>query len=245
MKTEVMDTTEKEMSGLQLRFEKVVSLFGRNGFHPKNLLDIGCGNGTVTKKIREVLHLDVVDGVDGLADQISSPSWLRLVQMDIDEEDLPYPDNSFEAIYCGEVIEHLLDPDHLLDEIYRVLSPTGQCLLTTPNLATWVNRIVLLLGFQPFTTSVSLRYEDAGKFKVVTLQGHRGHLRIFTLGALKELLRLHQFRIVRVEGWEVGPMGTYSYSNYLGWIVRPLDRFFALFPSLAYRIAVVIEKEEL
>jgi len=238
---EVLGTTEKEWTDPYWRIERVAKLFGDQG-SPTNLLDIGCGDGTVTGRIRKVLHLDLVDGVDLLADRVVPPSWLRLVKLDIDKEDLPYSDSSFEAIYCGELIEHVYDPDHLLDEIYRVLAPTGLCILTTPNLASWPNRLTLTMGFQPFFTSVSLRHEGVGKLKLVGVQGHRAHIRVFTLGALKELLVLHNLEIVKLEGWEIGTLDAYLKSRLLGWIVEPIDKFFTKFPSLASRIAVVVKR---
>ncbi len=239
---EKSEMTEWELSYPQLRFEKVAKLFSSRPC-PTNLLDIGCGTGAATEKLREVLHLDIVDGVDLLVGKISSPSWLRLKKVDIDEEDLPYPDGFFESIYCGEVIEHLVDPDHLLNEMYRVLSPTGFCVVTTPNLASWFNRILLPLGFQPFFTSVSLEHEEAGKFGKIGVSGHKGHLRVFTWKALRDLLKLHQFKIDKVEGWEVGShLGIHVHSGLLGSLVKLVDRPFTLLPSLASRLAVVVVK---
>ncbi len=239
---EFIGNTEFEWSFPQLRFEKVVKFFS-DGLHPTNLLDIGCGNGAATEKIKEVLGLDIVDGVDILADRIKAPPWLRLLKVDVDKGILPYPDNYFDAIHCGEVIEHIFDTDHLLEEIHRVLSPTGVCVLTTPNLASWVNRLILLGGFQPFSVPVSLRFEEAGECKWASTQGHRGHFRVFTLRALKELLKTHKFKIVQLEGWEVGDLSYYIHSKPLSKIVEFIDKSFATWPSLAYRLGVVIKKE--
>ena len=238
-KSKVQGTTLWEMTTPQLRFEKAAALF--KSIKASNLLDIGCGCGTVSARIRDVLGIDIVEGVD-LLDGLEVPEWLRVVRIDLDKENLPYPDGSFEAIYCGELIEHVYDPDHLLDEIYRVLAPTGLCVLTTPNLASWPNRLILTLGFQPFSTSASLRHEQIGKFKLVGVQGHRGHIRVFTLRALKELLTLHNLEVVKLEGWEIGDLSVHLHSSLLGRLVKPIDKFFAKFPSFASRIAVVIRR---
>src|SRR3546814_8619033 len=45
---------------------------------------------------------------------------------------LPFPDQSFEAVICSEVLEHVPDPRLVLDEIARVLKPGGCLLLTVP-----------------------------------------------------------------------------------------------------------------
>ena len=45
---------------------------------------------------------------------------------------IPEADNSFAAVWCTEVIEHVLDVKGFLDEINRVLKTKGICILTTP-----------------------------------------------------------------------------------------------------------------
>lgn len=105
----------------------------------------------------------------------------------------------FDMIFCGEVIEHLYDTDFFLEEVYRVLRPQGICVFTTPNLAAWHNRIILLLGFQPNYTKVSLKY-NVGKIIKEKSGVGGGHIRVFTMKAFKELLRLHSFELLKIEG---------------------------------------------
>lgn len=237
----LVGTTLYEMSSPQLRHRKSVDFFGSNGLHPKNLLDIGCGNGTVTVGLRRVLGLDKVDGVDIQADSLEAPEWLRIVKVDIDKEGLPFLDNSFDAIYCGELIEHLYNPDNLLGEIYRVLSPEGVCLLTTPNLASWYNRLVLLFGYQPCSLSASFYHENVGK--LIKIVGHRDHIRGFTLRALLELLEIHRFRIVKAMGWNMGLGETYIKSPLVNYPAHVVDLLMSKVPGLAARLAVVVGKD--
>lgn len=65
------------------------------------------------------------------------------------------------------------DPDHMLDELYRVLKPKGICILITPNLAAWFNRFALPLGYQPGGLDASLRYY-VGKLK--DFENHGGDI---------------------------------------------------------------------
>ena len=121
---------------------------------------------------------------------------IEAYQLDIDEEKFPFDNDSFDMVYCGEIIEHLFNPDHLLDEVHRILKPGGKCIITTPNLAGWPNRLSLLLGYQPFATSVSPEHEGAGKLMLKGNEGQWGHIRVFTTRALKELLKIHSFKII-------------------------------------------------
>jgi SAM-dependent methyltransferase len=50
-----------------------------------------------------------------------------------DVSHVPYADASFDAIFTGEIIEHVSDPVSVLQEWKRVLKPSGILILTTPN----------------------------------------------------------------------------------------------------------------
>ena len=46
--------------------------------------------------------------------------------------DLPFENNSFDSIVCFEVLEHVFEPEKIVNEMFRVLKPGGSLLLTTP-----------------------------------------------------------------------------------------------------------------
>jgi hypothetical protein len=123
------------------------------------------------------------------------------------------------------------------------------CVLTTPNLACWFNRIALLHGLQPFATSVSFRRE-VGRPKVfVADYGCRDHLRVFTFRALHELLEVRGFRILEVEGCSLSDL----VSSSIEWkkkqlrhivyrVISPFDYLMSKRPSLAAGLAVAFDK---
>ena len=53
-----------------------------------------------------------------------------MVKMDIC--DIQYPDNSFDAIYCSHVLEHVPDDKQAMREFYRVLKTNGWAILNVP-----------------------------------------------------------------------------------------------------------------
>jgi len=175
-------------------------------FDPKasSLLDVGCGDGEVVSMLKERFPaLQEAVGMD-LAASVGERlerRGARGVQGDAGTV-WPFADASFEAVICAEVIEHVFDTDLLVREAFRVLKPGGQFIVTTPNLAYFANRVLLMLGVQPLATETSTS-RLLGRWLPVFGQ-HRdteGHLRIFTGGALEEILAMHGFVVERLTGY--------------------------------------------
>lgn len=219
---------------LEPRFAKILKIAGR--MKAERLLDIGCGDGSFTVLLKEKLQATEVHGPEIAPKAVlaADKKGINAYLIDIDKRDLPYDDNYFDFIYCGEIIEHLFNPDHLLMEVYRVLKPGGTCIITTPNLASWANRLALILGYQPFATAVSLEQEGTGKLIIKGEEGQRGHIRVFTVKALKDFLRNYKFKINCMLGCPV--LGKSSSLKLLFNLIKVTDNIMSCFPSLAYKI---------
>jgi len=105
---------------------------------------------------------------------------------DLNSEPIPFEDNFFDVIFAGEVIEHLIDTDTFIGEIYRCLKKGGHLLITTPNLISFENRLRILLGIYPIWVDYHL--------------GGEGHVRAYTPGVLKNQLRAFGFKIIKHTG---------------------------------------------
>ena len=76
---------------------------------------------------------------------------LKVGRVNIEDEPLPFENDTFDFILLSEVIEHMeVDPMYMLSEINRVLKTGGTLIVTTPNCAsTWaVHKI--LNGIEPY-----------------------------------------------------------------------------------------------
>jgi ubiquinone/menaquinone biosynthesis C-methylase UbiE len=98
------------------------------------LLDCGCGAGEYVVALRR-LGLEAY-GVEFLQQKVINaraagvPSdWI--LQGDL--EQLPYPDQSYDAALLNEVLEHVPDERKALREIWRVLRPGGTLIVLSPN----------------------------------------------------------------------------------------------------------------
>ena len=234
--------TEGYYSGLapEPRFREILSMI--YGLRGERLLDIGCGDGTFTMLLKDALKASEVIGIEVAPEAIASmeAKGIQACQLDIDENRVPFDDDYFDFVYCGEVIEHVFNPDHLLREIHRVLKEDGTGIISTPNLAGWASRLALLLGYQPYPMAVSPDHESAGKLFVNGDEGQWGHIRVFTARAFRELLKIHGFRITRLVGCPV-TVNTCS-SRQLSSPVSVLDRMMSRIPSLSTRIIAVVKK---
>lgn len=72
--------------------------------------------------------------------------------IEADASSLPFENESFDFVFCRDVIEHVLDEQLVFAEINRVLKPDGYLLLTTPNAYTVsLNGVVHVRAYSPFS----------------------------------------------------------------------------------------------
>ena len=92
------------------------------------VLDIGCGNGK-NMTYRQDLQLYGLEHSQSLTD-ICIQKGLNVVQGDA--RNIPFEDNTFDAIIMIAVIHHINPVEHniVLNEIKRVLKPNSTCLIT-------------------------------------------------------------------------------------------------------------------
>lgn len=113
--------------------------------HKVGILEVGCGDGAFTRNLAE--HSSNVTAIDISAQQIERNARtypdVRFLQHDVSER-LPFDDNTFEVIWCSEVLEHLFDPGFALCEMFRVMAPAGRLLVTVPYHGLFKNVLIAL-----------------------------------------------------------------------------------------------------
>jgi SAM-dependent methyltransferase len=113
----------------------------------KRLLDLGCRDGTMAAQQRggnAVTGVDIDRAALGRAEALG----IDTVWADISEP-LPFKNSSFDAAIAGEVLEHLPNPEAVLDEVARVLTPDGLLVGSVPNAFRLKNRLRFLIGRPP------------------------------------------------------------------------------------------------
>ena len=223
---------------LDTRFKKVLKIF--SSYNCDRILDVGCGDGCFAKLLGEISKAKEVYGIEISSEgvELAIKNGVKAFQGDLQKDDFPFEDNHFDAIFCGEIIEHIFDPDRFLQEVYRVLKSGGLCVLTTGNLASWHNRLALLLGYEPYGRQVSTRY-NVGKFPIRgRFEGpeQAEHIKVFTLRGLKELLGIYNFTIDRILGYSLTDQFPFPFP------LNIVERILSLSPSLSLGVIYVLSK---
>ena len=95
------------------------------------MLEPGCGRGEFLNNFKD-MGLDLV-GVDISPEATTYDNGLEVKLCDVENELLPFEDNTFDVIYSKSFIEHLYYPERYLIEAYRVLKPNGVLLTLVPD----------------------------------------------------------------------------------------------------------------
>jgi len=98
------------------------------------------------------------------------------------EDKIALDEASVDIVFCSEVIEHLVWPENFLAEARRVLKPLGKLIVSTPNSAFWLYRLLGCFG------------------RTVSDLQHPRHLHFYSADSLRKLLESSGFRIVRRTG---------------------------------------------
>jgi 2-polyprenyl-6-hydroxyphenyl methylase/3-demethylubiquinone-9 3-methyltransferase len=155
----------------------------------KQVLDLGCSQGIASiilgREGFEVVGLDVQDSRIEYARrdlaQESAETRSRVTFMVGEGTDLDFDDESFDTVLLGEVLEHLVAPDRILEEVTRVLRQEGLVVITTPfgvlhhhdHKQTFFPRPLMSLIGSRFRV-VSANVEE-GYFRIVARKSPAGH----------------------------------------------------------------------
>jgi 2-polyprenyl-3-methyl-5-hydroxy-6-metoxy-1,4-benzoquinol methylase len=187
----------------------------------KRVLDVGCSSGYLAQPL--IARGCTVVGIerDPEAARVARAVCEDVLVGDVETMELPFADASFDVVLCGDLIEHLGEPEAFLSRVRPLLSAGGRLVLSTPNVANWSMRLGLLAG--------RWRYTDRGILD-------RTHARLFTRKTLVETLESAGYRATEIDFTVPVPLiGTQA-------VERAAHAFARLRPPLfAYQFVVAAE----
>jgi SAM-dependent methyltransferase len=150
----------------------------------ERLLDLGCWAGAFLARVERAERYRELVGVDLVAEGVDTACArgfdARVV--DLNADPLPFPDAHFDGVAHLAVLEHVFDPYAVIREVHRVLRPGGEFVIAVPNVASLTNRLRILFGRIPVTSS------DPG--------WDGGHLHYFSRHALDHFLAAEGFEVL-------------------------------------------------
>jgi len=90
----------------------------------ERILDLGCGDGQLTKRIADAGSSVV--GIDASPEMVAAARARGIKADKGPAEKLPYPDRTFEAVFSNAVLHWVRGQDEMLSQIRRVLRPGGR-----------------------------------------------------------------------------------------------------------------------
>lgn len=152
-----------------------------------NLLDVGCGNGVITQFVNN--KVKYIYGIDNSKQRLRDAKRLGVITklVDLDKQKIPFKSKFFDCITCLDVIEHVYDPQRLVNELHRVLKRNGRLILSTPNIRFSDHLLMLVIKGRFPKTSLDPSLYDGG------------HIHFFTYKDIHSLLKQAGFTKVKDE----------------------------------------------
>lgn len=149
---------------------------------PCRILDLGCSSGLLSETLRHMGHH--VTGVD--ANELDGVRQRTdvFVNFDLNDGIPPEAGGNFDLVLAADVLEHLVNPSALLQQVKDVMAPDGTALFCVPNFAHWYPRARSALGM--------FDYDQRGILDST-------HLRFFTRRSFLKMVKRRGFEVRRVE----------------------------------------------
>ncbi len=163
-------------------FTPVIKHVIHNNSYEK-ICDIGCGNGVFTAYLKHLLpncELHGIDSSDYALNKAIENGFDKISMVnDFSSDLIPYSDESFDLIICKDVLEHLVNPMHLVKEMHRLLKKDGKLLIHVPNHFSIWGRLRFLLNNQIDTFSY---FKESDRYNFP-------HIRFYTYDSLLNMTK--------------------------------------------------------
>lgn len=225
--------------------ENILSLLEPN--QKARVIDIGCGDGQKSIIFKNKIGCKTISGIDGVNERLLAAKKRGvnpIICADL-EKQWPIPDTDYDAVISNQVIEHVVNVDHYISEIKRILKPNGYAVISTENLASWHNIIALILGYQDFSHHLIQKAHVGNPFsphfgeKTATWSKKANsniddssypHIKIFTYKSLIRVFKEYDFKFEKGKG-----SGYYPLFGILSKVASKIDPYHSHFITIKLR----------
>lgn len=150
------------------------------------VLDLGCGGGDLLYFLKKHKQVEGT-GIERVEAKVAQciEKGLSVLQGDISEEVMDYPDNTFDYVIVSQTLQQVYEPDKLIRSLLRI---GKKGIVSFPNFSHWRVRLQLLgTGYAPITRQLPYQWYDTPNIRVITLKDFRKFSREVGFKILKEV----------------------------------------------------------
>jgi methionine biosynthesis protein MetW len=149
------------------------------------VLGLGCGEGELLHHLKTRKGVSCT-GIDQDERMVAAciEKGLTVLQGDINEEVLDYPDGAFDYVVLSQTLQQIYEPSGLIESMLRI---GKKGVVSFPNFSHWRVRAQLLFtGYAPVTRELPYQWHDTPNIRVITLKDFRKYARDMDFHILKE-----------------------------------------------------------
>ena len=150
------------------------------------VIDLGCGEGELLKYL--IKHNNVTgSGIEHNESRVTLciEKGLSVLQGDINEEVLDYPDNAFDYVILSQTLQQVYEPDTMIRSMLRI---GKKGIVSFPNFSHWKCRLQLLSsGYAPVTRQLPYEWYNTPNIRVITIKDFRKFIHEVGFNILKEV----------------------------------------------------------
>lgn len=153
--------------------------------HNKNVLDVGCSEGTLSKKMKDNNCTVVGIELDEDAAKKAGKFCKEVLVGDVESVKISSGyEKYFDIILFADILEHLKEPSEVLLRFSKYLKDDGVIIISVPNIANWRIRFQLLFG--------NFDYQEYGILD-------NSHIKFFTEKSTKNMIKEAGYDIVQFD----------------------------------------------
>lgn len=149
------------------------------------VLGLGCGEGDLLYYLKKNKHVKET-GIEIKEEKVASciEKGISVLQGDINEEIIDYPDNSFDYVILSQTLQQVYEPDALIQSMLRV---GKKGVVSFPNFSHWKIRLQLMgTGHVPVTKELPYEWYDTPNIRVLSLKDFRKFSKNVGFSIIKE-----------------------------------------------------------
>lgn len=216
--------------GLSLTQQEILKLVGGE----KKVLEIGSSTGYMTRAFLEQgCIVDIVESNQTAVTKL--PKNVRQIfNSSIEDSKIYGKLGHYDFIVMADLLEHLVEPERVLRQLFKKASAETKLLISLPNIASWIMRKQLFF-------KGDFKYQESGLLD-------KTHLHFYTVETLPKLLSESGWKVEKIVGTitRLPLEGLISKIPFLGWLFKKTlyQKLISKYKNLAYYHFLVIASKK-